>query len=686
MSVGAPWSVKGIDPKAREIAKDLARRSGMTLGDWLNQMILEDGDSASSVAAFQAEADPDAADADDEQQPNVVAEALERLTSRIESAEHRSTLAISGIDQSVNGLLARVDRGEREQTAVAARIEGELQDIREQQSKTLERLARTEEQAAQPKSLEAMRSLEAALGKVASHLYDSDANAREGLEAVRDDMGALQARLDRIDATAVMPEQAIEAAVSRIMGRLEQAEMRTSTALQSLETSFAEFDTRLRTAEMRNDAPEERLERLADELARNFSDARAELAERLRDTAGGRVEAIEKSLQQMSEHVGDAERRSAMAIEKMGHEVLRMADHLGRRMEGVEVRSAHAIEKVGTDVSRIADNVEARFRRADALQAESLEKLGGEIARITERLAERIANAERRSAQAIDDVGEQVTRVTERLTERQERASTDIAERIRQSEERTARLLEEAREKIGQRLTKLAEAEPAPAPRKAASQFYDDEDLYIDQDLAPGPFGQAAGQQMPHAPQARTLADRAFDLDPATSDASMQAPALESDFGAFTVNAGDDDFSVFDKAADDTADEAFPAFGGFEAETPARNENLFDQEQPASASSTRDLIEQARAAARQAGAGETDKPKSGGLFGGFGTKKKAKDKSPVKTALMVSAAAAALGVAAFGYTILSAQWVGSGAKRGSEIAAAAPTSEITRGEPLAAVA
>ena len=42
MTSGAPWSVKGIDPKAREVAKDLARRSGMTLGEWLNRMILDD--------------------------------------------------------------------------------------------------------------------------------------------------------------------------------------------------------------------------------------------------------------------------------------------------------------------------------------------------------------------------------------------------------------------------------------------------------------------------------------------------------------------------------------------------------------------------------------------------------------------------------------------------------------------
>src|ERR1700727_1419929 len=42
MTAAAPWSVKGIDPKAREVAKELARRSGMTLGEWLNRVILED--------------------------------------------------------------------------------------------------------------------------------------------------------------------------------------------------------------------------------------------------------------------------------------------------------------------------------------------------------------------------------------------------------------------------------------------------------------------------------------------------------------------------------------------------------------------------------------------------------------------------------------------------------------------
>src|SRR5690348_6059284 len=40
MKFGAQWSVKGIRPEARESAQKAARRSGMSLGDWLNSVIL----------------------------------------------------------------------------------------------------------------------------------------------------------------------------------------------------------------------------------------------------------------------------------------------------------------------------------------------------------------------------------------------------------------------------------------------------------------------------------------------------------------------------------------------------------------------------------------------------------------------------------------------------------------------
>jgi len=40
MSQNSPWSVKGVDPEAREAAKIAARRQGLPLGRWLSQTIL----------------------------------------------------------------------------------------------------------------------------------------------------------------------------------------------------------------------------------------------------------------------------------------------------------------------------------------------------------------------------------------------------------------------------------------------------------------------------------------------------------------------------------------------------------------------------------------------------------------------------------------------------------------------
>src|SRR6266568_293548 len=41
MSKVVPWSIKGVDFDAREAAKEAARRAGMTLGGWMNQVIAE---------------------------------------------------------------------------------------------------------------------------------------------------------------------------------------------------------------------------------------------------------------------------------------------------------------------------------------------------------------------------------------------------------------------------------------------------------------------------------------------------------------------------------------------------------------------------------------------------------------------------------------------------------------------
>ena len=59
MKFGVPWSVKGIRPEARETAREAARRSGMSLGDWLNSVILHQAAEAGVVGSDDEQDDDD---------------------------------------------------------------------------------------------------------------------------------------------------------------------------------------------------------------------------------------------------------------------------------------------------------------------------------------------------------------------------------------------------------------------------------------------------------------------------------------------------------------------------------------------------------------------------------------------------------------------------------------------------
>ncbi|NMD08396.1 MAG: hypothetical protein GYA66_10520, partial [Phyllobacteriaceae bacterium] len=88
MKPGLPWSVKGIEPDAREAAKLAARRSGMTLGEWLNSTIMEqaDGSDLPPPPAVVATRQRTAADA---------TPAFERAANRLEDiAEKLARLSI----------------------------------------------------------------------------------------------------------------------------------------------------------------------------------------------------------------------------------------------------------------------------------------------------------------------------------------------------------------------------------------------------------------------------------------------------------------------------------------------------------------------------------------------------------------------------------------------------------------
>jgi len=505
--------------------------------------------------------------------------------------------------------------------------------------------------------------------------------------------------------------------------------LRTSGALKGLEITFAHLDERLGAAEAKIEGrgSELGLEHLAASLTNRVDAARAEMAEKIRASADGKFDRMERTLAEMNGHVQAAEQRSAQAIERMGHEVLRMAETLGRRVGDVEHNAASSMQQVTGEMSRIANAMDTRLTQFDSAGAQALEKLGGEIARITERLAERIANAERRSAQAIDDVGDQMTRVSERLQDRQERVSTDLAERIRQSEERTARLLEDARERIDSRLAETQRRPIDPPPAASPSAAFSDPDV--------APFGQDSFSSAP-LPDNRYSA-RAFarDDEPVAREPDLLTPRgfIEPTFGepsfdeadrfrsAFTDTAPFDEklkadlADPFDLPGEDEeaigSDDGFlkiepsaaPASGFAPAPPPLSGPDPHVEPETifaARPTSTRELIEQARAAARGASGDAPAQGKakpaaeSGSLFSGFGIGRDKKAKragNGLRNALLVAGFCATAGVAAVGYELMDGRPTGNLPQRVADALGAGPSktaqplgSEMER--PMAAVA
>ena len=519
MTAAAPWSVKGIEPKAREIAKDLARRSGMTLGEWLNTMILDDEDDgvtplprrthaaeaidrrgrarrlddayeadegryarAAERTAYREPAREPARDPARDEVLHRVAASVDAIAARLEAAERRSTMAIQGVDQAVAGLLRRIDTQDQDAAAQAGRIDDIVDELREGT-----RRLRAFEKEVGPRTAEAFGKTETSIAAVTSRLYDIEERQRVGALELRQRMEAVE------KAAGQVPNGALSAdALAQISARLDIAQASTTEALKGLERTFAGLDYRLQTAETQVALEGGRFEKLAETLTRQVEDGRKEIMRQVsegRDAvlarvdekqadhvrrmdavdADGRLARIERAVAAIDARADGVERRSVEAVDTMGREIVRIAQNLNGRIGSVERISAtfdaEAItrditSRVDRDMGRFAQVIEQRLTRSDDQNALALEKLGGEISRISDRLADRIIQSERRSAQAVDDIARRLEESAERSDQRFERASGEMAERMRLSEERTVRLLGQARER-------LAEREPAPVAVQA---------------------------------------------------------------------------------------------------------------------------------------------------------------------------------------------------------------------------
>lgn len=453
MSQTGPWNKFSNDQRAREAAREAAMAEGITLGEYLNRLLTMVEEPQPGETPYSYTRRTGAPPLPPQQDS---ATTLDRLTRRIEATEARSTLAINGIDHAVNGLVARLQNAEQTTVAVAGHVEGLIDEMRATHEALQSKVRRLESDEGSKGNVAALRALEDALGKLATHVYEEGeltqnetvaikGRIESGFTEITDRVEGIETRVERtLSDAAARVERAVEQAELRAEGaargladrmstleeklaqatpseeRLSAVEADVSGALDSMESTLLRIQERLNRAETSTDSALKSLEttfaHLDERIEAVASQVDPELAERLKQEFEQRFEDLTRSVRSAVDNArlelaNEITAAAAGQDEKLEERLKAEVSELKTRLAEVEAREpADLTATVQEEIGRLGANVAERI---DALAAH---------------VEDRLEESEMRSAEAIEQVGEQVTVAAVRLQKRQDEAITALAQ------------------------------------------------------------------------------------------------------------------------------------------------------------------------------------------------------------------------------------------------------------------
>ncbi|MEQ8746735.1 peptidoglycan-binding protein [Pyruvatibacter sp.] len=529
MKAGVPWSVKGIEPEAREAAKIAARREGKTLGQWLNQKIIDASDEEDAEFAADPSFGSPASQAGTSMPQQAlqidfspVTDALRDLVHRLERSERRSENALTGLDETLADMATRLERTERISREPVSALDGTLGELRERLEKSERGLERAE-----LLNTDAMRTVERGLRAISNRLEETERRAEEATrrvasassetpETVRSLQAALSDLTRRLDgaetaaqaareqasqAVAVLNNRggasddavaALERAIGNVVDHIEASDARTAKAMAALREDLEKIEKAsneakpsvsveaIKSLETTIAALQQNIAEVGGRLGQVETNARRDVDQIAGaiDDMGGRLDKVRDAAVTAAV---EAARSEGGAATQLVSQLEQRVDATVKRLETSEQQSAQAIHTIETSVSDIAGQMREIADIGTGGKAMFAEPLAALETAIDE-MAARLQTTDQRSAKALAKVEE----VSDELLRKIETGgNTGDIQKIRASVENVdARLnLIEAQGRGGANGQELgfmgataSTAQPAPPPMPAQGGWTADQD------------------------------------------------------------------------------------------------------------------------------------------------------------------------------------------------------------------
>ncbi|WP_291195508.1 peptidoglycan-binding protein [Hyphomonas sp.] len=480
------WSKFSTDQRARDAAREAALAEGITLGEYLNRLLTmveepQPGETSYSYTRRTGAPPMPMAPVQDS------ASTLDRLTRRIEATEARSTLAINNIDNVVNGLAARLQTTDQTTVAIANHIEGLIDELRVTHETLQSKVRRLEHDDRGQHNVEALRALEGALGKLATHVYEEGELTQNETVAIKGRIESGFADLtDRVEGIETRVDRTLSDAAARVERAVEQAELRAEGTARGLAERMTNLESNVQERLAVTGQSEERLSAVEADVSGALNSMESTLLriqERLNRAETGTDSAL-KSLETTFAHLD--ERIEAVASQIDPEQAERLKQEFEARFEDLtrSVRSAvdNARIELATEIAHAAagqdekleerlkaevSELKARLAEVEAREPadltatvqEEIGRLGTQVAERIDALAahveDRLEESEMRSAEAIEQVGEQVTVAAVRLQKRQDEALTALAQDMDGMRKASDARLSDALASVSERLERM---------------------------------------------------------------------------------------------------------------------------------------------------------------------------------------------------------------------------------------
>lgn len=450
MSGAQSWSVKGIDPKVREAAREAAARQGMSLGEYLSHALQSHhgGGAAATQASgagapaprtrrvFGASAFEEGGDDEDWNisGPTTLARGTDptRLAQRIETIERRTQLAVTGldravstIDRSVLGLAARIEDAEAISHEAAERMADAIEQFRIAGETLSGRLEYAEEEAQSNRDalIGARGELSDAKERLESQVSLADEVARRAEAAAAFLTSEMETRDAALSETLAQARSVAEEAARQAAAASADAVSELRRLQEELSDRLAETETSTRRAvqsaidEVKTDAAKGVREALLDEVTRleNEIGKRLSAADDLKAEQTALIARIERAEAGSREATAGLRQAAGAAIADLRNAQLTLA----ARLKQVEETGGGGAGVDLTDVRQQQQDIAERLAALET-KAEHQSPVTDALAAFERRIAEIEAGG------AVKSLDDNLQRLAQRMAETESTANTAI--------------------------------------------------------------------------------------------------------------------------------------------------------------------------------------------------------------------------------------------------------------------